>query len=118
MKTIAIKMKRYAGRVNIVNNNDLGKKVLHTLLISLGALALFYVFLLGNLVINVVERRSLETELRALGSEVADLELTYLSMSNEIDATLGRSMGFSEKEAKFTSRNSSLGSVKLTKNEI
>lgn len=120
MRQANLKLKRYASSINIVNNNNLERRILNIALVSLGALAFLYVLLLGNTVWNIVERRSLEVNLRSLSSEVADLELTYFSMSNKVDASLGYALGFSEKEAKYTTRKSlgSLPSVNLSKNEI
>lgn len=117
MRQVALKIKNYAGSVDIVNNNNLQRRILNIALSSLGALAVFYVLLLGNMVFNIVERKSLETNLRTLSSEVAELELTYLSISNTVDSNLGLSLGFKEQPATYATRKS-LGSVKLTKNEI
>ncbi|OGI89377.1 hypothetical protein A2911_01110 [Candidatus Nomurabacteria bacterium RIFCSPLOWO2_01_FULL_40_15] len=127
MKQASLKLKSYAGSVNIVNNDNLERRILHIMLVSLGALALLYALVLGNTVWNIVERRTLETDARTLTNEVGDLELSYLSMSNKIDASLGYSMGFREKDAKFAVRkplglvdttSESLGNVKSVKNEI
>lgn len=91
--------------------------MLRILLVFLGALALGYVFLLGNMVFNIVERRTAEAEANVLSNKVRELELQYLSMSNEIDLSLAASMGFQETKAKFATRQS-LGSLKLAKNEL
>jgi len=128
MKTIAIKMKNYATDVNIVNNNDIERRLLNFLLISFGALAFLYILFLGNMVFNIVERRTLEAEARSLTNEVGGLELNYLSMSSNVDLELSRAMGFEEIKINFATRNSkSLGlgssapgleNVKSGKNEI
>jgi len=117
MKAIAIKMKSYTGSVNIVNNNNIQARIFHMLLLSFGIFAFIYVLFLGNMVFNIVERKSLETDARTLSSEVGDLELTYLSISNKIDLTLSHSLGFTETPAKFATRKS-LGSLKVANNEI
>lgn len=117
MKSVAIKMKSYAGNVHIVDNRDLRRRLFHFILVALGALALLYILLLGSMVLNIIERRSLEADARTLSTEVGDLELTYLSMSNKIDANLSRSMGFMEAKTKFITRQS-LGSVGFINNEI
>lgn len=117
MKTIAVKMKSYAESVNIVNNNNIKERMLYTLFLSFGFLAFIYVLFLGNIVFNIVERKTLESDARTLSNEVGDLELTYLSMSNKIDLTFSHSLGFTETKAKFATRKS-LGSLKIAKNEI
>jgi hypothetical protein len=123
MRILALKMKSYGARareVSIVNNGNLQRRIFNMMLVSFGALAVFYVLLLGTTVINIVERRAHELAARSLGTEVAELELTYLSISNKIDGSLGAALGFKEKEIKFTTPKSlgSLEGAKVTKNEI
>ena len=105
--------------VSIINNNIEGL-ILNVVLWSFTALALWYVLILGNMVSNIVQRRTLEADARTLSNEVGDLELVYLSMSNNIDLTLSYSLGFKETKAKFATRKSlgSLGNIKLAKNAI
>jgi hypothetical protein len=121
MRQASIKFKTYAGNLNskvaIVNNSNLQTRILHTMLFSLAALAFLYVLFLGHMILNIVERKHLEADARNLSNEVSELELSYLSMSNTIDPTLGLSLGFKEQEVKFATRKS-LGSVKVTNNEI
>ncbi len=95
----------YVSSVGIVNNN-IEKLALKLITWSFGAFALLYILFLGNMVINIVERRSFETEARSLSSEVGDLELIYLSMSKDIDLTLSYSMGFKETKTTFANRKS------------
>src|ERR1035437_3361352 len=120
MKAMAIKMKTYVGEVNIVNNDDLRKRILNIMLMSLGALALCYVFILGNMIFNIVQRKTFESNARSLSNEVGQLELSYLSESNKIDLVFAQSMGFKEIKAKFATRkpieHNSLGSIKVTGN--
>lgn len=117
MKTIAIKMKSYATGASVANNNDMQRKILNILLGSLAVFALCYIFLLGSMVFNIVERRSLEADARTLSNEVGDLELQYLSISDKVDLSLAQSMGFKETRPKFATRKA-LGSIKLVKNEL
>jgi len=123
-------MRNYTGNVNIVNNNNIERRMLNTLLLSIGFLAFVYVLFLGNMVFNVVARRTMENDIRTLSKEVGDLELTYLSMSDKVDLTLSHSLGFTETKVKYATRkslgllnNSSptgepVGGLKITKNEI
>ncbi len=78
--------------------------VLNGMLASFALLSICYVVFLGNMVLNIVERRTLEAEARTLSSEVSDLELTYLSMSNSIDVNLSHSLGFEEAKPNFATR--------------
>ena len=117
MKKASLKLKSYAANVNIIDNNNLQRRVLNIMLWSLGMLAFFYVFLLGNMVFNIVERRTLETYALTLSNEVGSLELEYLSMSQKVDLNLAYSLGFGETETKYTTRKA-LGSISIAKNEI
>ena len=110
------------------------KLILNIIFCSFGALAFLYVLFLGNMVGNIIERRSLETNARALASEVKNLELTYLSMSNNVDLALSHSMGFQETKITFATRKSlsygstgealglrqseSFGGMKITQNGL
>jgi len=91
--------------VSIINNN-IERILLNFVVLSFGTLAFIYLLLLGNMVSNIVARRSLEINARALSGEVRDLELTYLSMSNSVDLPLSYSMGFKETKASFATRKS------------
>src|SRR3989344_5805766 len=96
MKRGKIKLKIYAGKVGVMNNVPAERKFLQIFVWSFGLLALLYVLILGNMVFNIVERRSLEAEARTLVSEVGDLELRFLTLSGKIDPEFGYSLGFVE----------------------
>ncbi|HWA32403.1 MAG TPA: hypothetical protein VG694_03055 [Candidatus Paceibacterota bacterium] len=117
MKAAAIKIKRYAGSVNIVDNNNLRHRLGIMMLSALGALALLYLIILTSMVFNIVGRRSLEAEARTLSNQVSDLELQYLSMTDKIDLNLSHSLGFKEAPTQFATRKS-LGSIKVVNNEL
>ena len=128
MRQAGLKLKMYAsglGNVSIASS-DAPRFALRFILWSFGILAIWYIFLLGNMVFNITERRALETRARTLSSEVGDLELVYLSMSENIDLAFSHSIGFKEVEAKFAVRKSlnslgfreSFGNIKIVKNEI
>ena len=122
MRAAAIKMRTYAKTIS--DSSMERRQVLHFLLLALGALALAYVVLLTSTVWNIVERRALETQARALGNEVGELELTYLSAVNKIDPAFSQALGFKEVKAKFVTRKSfehltaESGTLKVTQNEI
>jgi hypothetical protein len=111
MKKIAITIKNRTN-VNIVNNNNLEKRILNILLYSLGILALSYVLILGNITFNIVARQSLGMHTKTLSNEVGDLELKYLSMSNKVDLAMSTQMGFKETNAEYATRKS-LGTLSL-----
>lgn len=105
MKEMSSKLKMHVQNVNVINNN-FERATLNTILAFFAALAFLYIILLGNMVSNIVERRSLELSVRSLSSDVGSLELTYLSMSNGVDMNLSHSLGFKETKATFATRKS------------
>jgi len=106
MKRTAIKIKKYTKNVNIVNNNNLEKRILCILLYSFGICAFLYVLILGNMTFNVVARQSLGVHVRTLSNEVGDLELKYLSLSNKVDLAMSSEMGFKEAKTQYAVRKS------------
>ncbi len=118
MSEMALQIKRKINNVNIMNNNiAIGKITLNAMLSTIGVLALLYVLILGSMVFDIVQRRSLEKEALALSNEVSELELSYLSVSNSVDTAMSIKMGFKETKANFATRKV-LGSLKLANNEI
>jgi hypothetical protein len=119
MKQATIKLKMYAGNVNVIDNN-IAPSVLRFMIYASILLAFLYVTFLGNMVFNIVERKALEAQARNLSNQVSDMELTYLSMSNKIDLDLSHSLGFKETNIKFATRKA-VGvnsSATLANNEI
>ncbi len=117
MRQATLKIKTYAGNVNVVGGN-LERTILRGMLIFMAGLAVLYVVFLGTMVFNIVERKALETQTRTLTNEVNDLELTYLSTSNKIDIELSHALGFKAITPSFTTRQA-VGLVsKSNNNEI
>lgn len=115
MRQASLKLKMYMGNVNIIDNNNLQHRIFHIILMSFGALALAYILILGNMVFNIIERRSFEKQALSLSNEVGDLELVYLSLSNKVDLPLSYSLGFKETKPKFAIRQAfGLGSSPLS----
>lgn len=99
------KLNIYIKNINVINNG-IQRFILNTIFLSFGVLSFFYVLFLGNMIQNIIERRDFEARARVLSSEVRDLELSYLSMSNDIDMALSYSMGFKEIKTAFSVRKS------------
>lgn len=120
MRQMSLQLKTRIQNVNIIDNNvEVRKFIFHTMLFIFAGLALAYVLILGNVVFDIVERRALEKEALALSNDVGALELSYLSVSASVDATLSSSMGFKETRASFATRKSlGYGNLGLPNNEI
>ena len=103
---MGIKINTYIKESNIINTNEIERVALRFILWSFGVLAILYLVLLGNMVRNIVARRNLDASAQTLSSNVSSLELTYLSMSNNIDLNLASSMGFVETKPTFATRRS------------
>ncbi len=119
MKQASLKIKKYAAGVNIIDD-DSPSFMLRAILFAFGALAFGYVLILGNIVFNIIERKTAEAAVRVLVSDVSDLELDYLALSNNVDLDMSYNLGFKEVKPKFAVRKSlgSLGSLSMARNEI
>lgn len=124
--------KNISQNISIVNNSNLQKRILNTLLFSLGILAVSYIFIIANITLNIIERKALLENEHNLANVIGGLELKYLSLSSKIDLNLAYSMGFKEAKASFAVRKSlelasttrfgtetvANNSIKLAKNEF
>jgi hypothetical protein len=107
MKNAGIKIKRNIQNVNITNNNvAMGQFIFHAMLSAFVLLAVLYFLILGNMVFNIVQRKNLEKTALTLGSQVSNLELSYLSVSNSVDVALSSSMGFKAIPVNYATRKS------------
>lgn len=118
MKTAAIKIKSYSRGVSIVNNNSFERNILRGIASSAVVLAVCYVFIMGSMVFNIVERKALEANARNLSNEVGELELQYLNISKNVDLALAESKGFKETDTKKFATRKSLGSISFANNDL
>lgn len=89
----------------IINQSDLGKRLFYGVSAMLGLLFLSYVYFLGTITFDIVERKALESEAKNLASDVSALELQYLALSNNIDMQFAGTLGFAEAKVQhFASR--------------
>lgn len=79
---------------DIVQNTHTQRVIFKVLISSLIALSLVYVYLIGSITFNVLARKSLETSVRTLGSNISNLELQYLDATNKIDKNYASSLGY------------------------
>ena len=121
---MSLKLNTCAKSIKAIRNIE--KFIFHIVFWSFAALIFSYVLLLGNMVINIVARQSLEAEARALTNEVRNLEVAYLTASSGVDLALSYSMGFKETQAIFATRqtfgykfeSAPFGSVKIVQNDL
>ncbi len=98
----------------ILNNNDINRRVFYIVLSLFGIISGLYVYFLGTIVFNVLERRTVATEAQTLRGEVNDLQIRYLSLNNSVNLTLATNLGFNEaKGAIFASSTDLSRSVSI-----
>ena len=110
-----------SNNISITNNHlEMRKILLNTMLFVLSGLAFWYVLILGNMVFDIVQRKTLEKEMLALSNDVGQLELSYLSTAGRMDASLSGELGLKEIKPTYATRKSlnSLGALSLGNNEI
>lgn len=118
MRQASINLKVSMNKVNITNNNmEINRVILHAMLFATAGFALLYILILGNMVFDIVARKAVEKEMLTLSTDVGQLELTYLSMSGNLDMAMSSELGFKEIQSTFATRRS-LGSLSLALNEI
>lgn len=113
-----LKLNIYTGNVGVLTNVPGEVRLLQIIGWSFALMVVLYVFILGNTVSNIVERRTEETKIRNLTTEVAELELRFLGLSGQIDPDYGRALGFVESKEEHFATKKSLGSVTLGNNDL
>ena len=118
MKTASLKLKKGITKAAVAaSGNELNRRLLNGLLTAILGLAMLYIVFLGQMVVNILERKSLDSEARTLVNEVSELEVAYLSASGKIDMEFSHSLGFKDASPEYASRKS-LGRVGISANEI
>jgi hypothetical protein len=81
--------------VNDISSDLYTRRMIFRFLIgSLLSLFVVYIYIIGSITFNVVARKSLENTAQALGSNISQLELTYLSNMNDVNKLRATSLGF------------------------
>jgi hypothetical protein len=104
MQKASQKIKSYANAVDLSNNYMLRVKILRSLFVATLLCVLMYLFFIGNIIFNVLERNAYEGRVRTLSSEVAELELAYLDATQRVDLEYSYSLGFLQVEKNFATR--------------
>ena len=90
----------------IVENRDTRRVIFRILLGSLLSLSIVYVYMIGSITFNVVARKSLEKTSIALGSNISQLELTYLNNMNSISKDRATTLGFVDTKSNIFAKRS------------
>jgi len=88
------------------HNMNTQKMLFRIMIISLVVLFTAYVYLIGSINFNVIARKSLESTIANLTTEVNELEISYLDGLNSLDKDYALSKGFVDvRQNIFASRN-------------
>ncbi len=106
MQIISEKFNIYTSNIKntTVMSNNFSSIALKSILGFFGLFAVCYIFILGNMVVNIIARKGFDINSRSLSSEVNDLELKYLALSNSLDIPFSYSLGFKEVKTTFAVR--------------
>lgn len=90
---------------DIAVNTNTQRIIFKFLAASFIALSIVYIYMIGSITFNIVARKSLENTEKILGSNISQLELTYLSSMNDINKTRAEGLGFQDaKSSIFATR--------------
>ena len=78
----------------LATNTNVQKTIFKILLGSILCLSLVYVYMIGSITFNVVARKSLENTSKIMGSNISQLELTYLTSVNDINKAKATTLGY------------------------
>ena len=110
---------QFTNRVNIINNQDLEKRLFIILASTVAFSIALYIYFIASITFNIVARKGLEANAHALSSTVADLEGQYLALSNGITLDKAQTLGFIEpKTMSFAPKTSSAAMLETNDNEL
>lgn len=91
---------------DIAQNINTQRVLFRVLIVSSIILFTAYMYLIGSITFNVIARKSLESNLIELSSNVNQLDLTYFNNVNKIDKEYALSLGFVDTHQNiFVARN-------------
>jgi hypothetical protein len=115
MNTLAIKLNSAV----MDENNNINKRVFQILLLAFIVVFALYFYFLSQTILNVIDRKNLESSVGSLSSQADSLEIKYIELSKTIDYNMALSMGFKESEdTHFASRKQAVGSLVEKTNEL
>lgn len=114
MKTLTIKLNNA-----IAGDNNLDRSVFHVLFAVFVIVFVLYFYFFSHTILNVIDRKNLESSVRDLSSKVDSLGIKYIELSKTIDYNLALSLGFKESvDTHFASRKQAVGSLVEKTNEL
>lgn len=122
MKQASIKVKNYINTVGVLDQAiDLRSKFFYGILYTFILFSFLYMLVVGLMVFNIIERKTVDVESRNLSNEIAVLEADYLLLINSLDKESSLALGLKEIKPVFANRfslNLTLNSSLLAQNDI
>ena len=75
------------------------KRFFYLAILVLGLCVCAYLYMVSLTVVNIIERRTAENNIKGFSSRLGTLELEYLSATKNIDLDMAKSLGFKEPSA-------------------
>lgn len=79
-----------------VGTHDGNKSALRTIIWLSVICALVYMYYIGSIVFNVIARKNVENENKAISSAIAETQVTYLSRIGSIDKSFAFAKGYED----------------------
>ena len=99
-------MKKNKLAQTIAYNYDAQKVIFRWLVSLIIVLCILYAYLIASITFDVLARKSLETNAKELDSQVGQLELQSIALSQNVNSELGKTLGFVDAPAiLFASRS-------------
>ena len=103
----------------LVNNNDFRKKIVQILFFSFIVSLALYFFFIVSIVVNVVVRTDIEKENKAISSEIASMQLTYLNSLDKMNESYAKSIGFVDaQETAYVTKKSLVSNLCVSDNGL
>jgi len=96
-------------QIKAISLYNLQQKLFWALIAGLSVVVAFYMFFVGKTIINVVDRRTSENEIKNLNSVISELESRYIALGQDINLADAETMGFHEvTKIEYVSRDTAL----------
>lgn len=96
-----------------IKSEEIRQRVFWALVSVISILLLFYGYFTVSAIIDVADRRRMETEVLDMRSDVVTLELQYIAKENGITLEKAHELGFVESKHLFASRDAGIVSVSI-----
>lgn len=103
----------------IAIKGNIDKRLTGTVIGILAVSFALYIVFMGQTIVNIIERKNIETQTRNLSTEVSSLEIEYIALSKKVDYDLAQSLGYNDsKDTYYASRHQAMTSIIGISNEL